>query len=470
MKFCEGEIGMSKKTSSYFESLVDTEVLREEKHVTLAFHRERIGLKSQAVIEFLREAEPAIRKEIRVTEDELIIQATIPPTFHPFESLGKEDLKTRWIFAHQLIEKVENHPHERLTVVVCPENIVHNAGMKPFFIHYGVIDGLPPAEQDPNRVWLETKASVAAAVDGSKTFDEYIKYADALNLNATESAILSAADPQELKAYCQGQIEWLDQQEKLYIQMPKKKWKTWQMTTFALGIILIPAFIFMFHYFIYKKPMNEAYLASHQQFLNHRYSEVVTVLEPQSVKKMPYVVLYEAAYAYVTNERLDEEQKRNVLANITLQTDADYLKYWIYIGRAEAEKAVDLARSMEDGELLVYGLLKRREEIQAEKDLTGEEKQRLLEEIDHEVEEYEKLMEQEAEMQQQLEADQEKPAEADKPEVKQPAKEEESPASKDKPADATPTSKEKPVEEKAKPDEETQKAPASEKEPKPSGE
>ncbi|MFS0576293.1 type VII secretion protein EssB [Sporosarcina sp. 179-K 3D1 HS] len=447
---------MSKKISSYFESIVDTEFLREDNQIIMAFQRERIGLKNQAVVEFLREVDSDIPKVIRTTEDELIITATIPPTFRTFDTLRKEDMKTRWIFAHQLIEKAEGHPHDRLTLVVCPDNIVYNTGMKPFFIHYGVMDGLPPSEKDPDRVWLETKASVASAIDGSKTFDEYIKYADALNLSETESAILSATNPHELKTYCKEQIESLEQQEKLYVQIPKKKWKTWKITAFALGVLLTPALIFLFHYFIYEKPTNEAYLSSHQQFLSHRYSEVVTILEPQSVKKMPYVVLYEAAYSYVTNERLDEEQKRNVLSNITLQTDADYLKYWIHIGRADAEQAVDLARSMEDGELIVYGLLKRREEILAEKELTGEEKQRLLEEIDREVEEYEKLMEQEAESQQQLETEQNKPSVDEKPEVTQPAKE-------DPPSKAPTPADEKPSEDKTKPAEE-KTAPVKEKE------
>ena len=74
---------------------------------------------------------------------------------------------------------------------------------------------------------------------------------------------------------------------------------------------------------------------------------------------MPYVVLYELAHSSVINEELTEEQKKNVLNNITLQTDAMYLRYWIYIGRGEAEKAIDLARSMEDGELITYGLLQK---------------------------------------------------------------------------------------------------------------
>ena len=165
------------------------------------------------------------------------------------------------------------------------------------------------------------------------------------------------------------------------------------MASIGLGLLLIPAVIFTFYYFIYEKPRNEAYLSSHEQYLGKKYSEVVTLLSPHSVKQMPYVVLYELAHSYVINERLTEEQKKNVLNNVTLRTDEEYLKYWIYIGRGEAEKAIDLSRSMEDVELISYGL-KRSEEIQADTTLSGEEKQQLLKAIDSEVDEYKKLLEQ----------------------------------------------------------------------------
>ncbi|WP_301107134.1 type VII secretion protein EssB [Sporosarcina sp.] len=386
---------MSKKVSGYLGKLLETELTREENKATFVFQKERIGLKNIAILTFIKDMEPEIKKEILMTDDQLVVNATIPESYKPFESIQLEDEKTKWIFSHQLVEKVKTHPYSRLTVVVSPENIVYDSGMKPFFIHYGVLDSLPPIEQDSDRVWLETRAAVAVAIDGSKTFDEYLKYSDALNLNETEATIMSMLDEEMLKLYIKEQIELLEKKEKNFIKLPSKKWKTWRYTSLGLGLMLIPAIIFTIYYFVYEKPKNEVYLLSHQQFLSQKYSEVVTVLEPQSVKSMPYVILFEAAHSYIVNEKLDEEQKKNVLANITLQTDEDYLKYWIYIGRGEAEEAIDIARSMEDGELITYGLLKRREEIQAEEDLTGEEKQQLLREIDDEVEEYEKLMEQE---------------------------------------------------------------------------
>lgn len=399
---------MSKKKTTYLEGLLDAEMNEVEKKVTFVFQRERIGLKSSAEIEFLKEADSEIRKELVMTDDELTIQAEIPESFKRFEALKSEDEKTRWIFAYQLVEKVRTHAYSRLSVVICPENIVYNTGMTPFFIHYGVMDSLPPFEKNEERVWLETKAVVAAVVDGTRTFEEYVKYHEALDLKTVDASIMSMPDSESLVAYIKEQIEQVEEKEKSTIRLPRKKWKTSKFLSIGLGTLLIPAFLFVIYYFVYEKPKNEAYLDSHQSFLAKKYSEVVTVLSPQSVKDMPYVVLFELAHSFVVNERLEEEQKRNVLNNITLQTDEEYLKYWIYIGRGEAEKAIDLARAMEDGELITYGLLKRREEILAENDLTGEEKQQLLKEIDNEVEEYEKLMEQEQERKNEIELEKER--------------------------------------------------------------
>ena len=388
---------MSAKKHSYLESLLDSEMNVEENKRTFVFQKERIGLKSGTAIEFVKDADSEIKKEIIMTEDELMIHASIPPSYKQFKALEVEDEKSKWIFAYQLVEKVRTHAYPRLNLMICPENIVYSTGMTPYFIHYGVMESLPPFEANDERVWLELKATVAAAVDNSRTFEEYVKYHETLELKEIGLLIMSMVDSQSLLAVIQEQLAVIVEKEKNYIELPRKKWKTSKWISFSLGLLLVPALICTFYYFIYEKPRNEAYLDSHEQYLTQKYSEVVTILSPHSVKQMPYVLLYELAHSYVLNEKLTEEQKKNVLNNISLQTDTEYLKYWIYIGRHEAEKAVDLARLMEDGELITYGLLKRREEIQAETNLTGEEKQQLLKVIDNEVDEYKKLMEQDEE-------------------------------------------------------------------------
>ncbi|MFJ7825345.1 type VII secretion protein EssB [Psychrobacillus sp. NPDC096623] len=384
---------MAYRSHTYLKNRIGAEINEEALKTTFVFQKERVGFKRTEEIIFLKEVNPKIKKDIVITGDELIIQADIPASFKRFQVIQEEDEKSRWMFAYQLVEKVYAHPYPRLNLIVSPENIVYSRGMDPVFLYFGVLGSLPPFETNDERVWLETKAVVAAAIDGSFTFEEYLKYSEILELKEMGSTIMSMKESDSLLDFISQQMEQLEVKELENIKIPRKKWNVTKWLSIGLGVLLVPAIVFAIIYFVHEKPKTEAFINSQASFLGQNYSQVVTTLSPYSVESMPYIVLYELAYSSVTNERLDEEQKENVLSNITLQTDADYLRYWIYLGRGEAEKAVDIARAMEDGELITYGLLKRREEVKADRDLSGEEMQELLNEIDQEVEEYEKLME-----------------------------------------------------------------------------
>jgi len=279
---------MSKK-NSYLESLLDSEMNEDENKRTFVFQKERIGLKSSTAMEFVKDADAdaEIEKEILLTEDELIIHVHVPTSYKKFEALGVEDEKTKWIFAYQLVEKVRTHAYPRLNLVICPENIVYSTGMTPYFIHYGVMESLPPFEVNEERLWLELKAAVAAAVDNSRTFEEYVKYHETLELKEIGLLIMSMVDSESLLAVIQEQLAAVVEKEKHYIELPKKKWKTSKWFSISLGLLLVPALICTFYFFIYEKPRNEAYLDSHEQYLTRKYSEVVTILSPHSVKYMP---------------------------------------------------------------------------------------------------------------------------------------------------------------------------------------
>ena len=413
---------MANHSHTYLKNRIGAEINEEPFKTTFVFQKERVGFKRTEEIIFLKEVNPKIKKDIVITDDELIIQADIPGSFKRYDAIHVEDEKSRWMFAYQLVEKVYSHPYPRLNLIVSPENIVYSKGMDPVFLYYGVLGSLPPFETNDERVWLETKAVVAAAIDGSFTFEEYLKYSEILELKEIGSTIMTMKESDSLLNYISQQMERLEEKELENIKIPRKKWKFTKWLSIGLGVLIIPAIVFAIIYFVHEKPKTKSFIDSQASFLGQNYSQVVTILSPYSVKSMPYIVLYELAYSSVTNERLDEEQKENVLSNITLQTDADYLKYWIYLGRGEAENAVDIARAMEDGELITYSLLKLREEVKADKDLTGEEMQEKLNEIDQEVEEYEKLMK-EIEEQEQQAVEQQEQQEKEQQQLEQKEKE-----------------------------------------------
>ena len=240
---------MSTNQHTYLETRLNAEIKQDAHESILIFQKERIGLKNSLEIGFLKEVDAQIQKEIVMTDDELIIKAAIPVSYKRFEALQTEDEKTRWIFAHQLVEKAGSETYARLNIVVCPENIVYNTGMTPFFIHYGVMESLPPIEKDEETLWLETKAAVAAAVDWSRTFEEYVNYHETLELKADAAAIMSMVDHQSLLEFIKEQLQALEIKEATYVKLPKKKWQTSKFVLIGLAILLIPALIFTLYTF-----------------------------------------------------------------------------------------------------------------------------------------------------------------------------------------------------------------------------
>lgn len=72
-------------------------------------------------------------------------------------------------------------------------------------------------------------------------------------------------------------------------------------------------------------------------------------------------------------EHLTDEQKAE-LSRISRQSNEDYLRYWVLLGQAKIDEAIDIASFLDDPQLLMYGMTKKLDEIQRNPDMTAEER------------------------------------------------------------------------------------------------
>ncbi|OQP00249.1 type VII secretion protein EssB [Geobacillus sp. 44B] len=404
-----------KKT--YLETQIDA-VMTKDKHYTIVFQRAKLKMQHPLELQIIKEIDPYLLRDIDVSEDEVKITITPPASFFSFPAIRKKSLLSRLRAAYQLVTKVKNHSLRRFILIICPENLVFDHGLEPFFLHVGIKESLPPYEPDEARLLQEVKATVLALTDGQHRFEEYFKFHETLKCSDIAKEMLQAENLEALLSILERWMDEEEAKERASVHIPKRKWTMQRYIFFSTVGLLIPAMIYTFYSFFFLQPKQEAYIQSTELFLQNKYSDVITTLENYPPEKMPYVVQYELASSYVMTESLTEEQQKVVLNNITLKTDPQYLLYWIYIGRGRSEDALELARAMEDRELIMYGLLKYREEIKADEELSGEEKQQKLEEIDREIEEYEKERE---EQEKQLKEKQQEETSQQQPPAQQPA-------------------------------------------------
>ncbi|MGG4265688.1 type VII secretion protein EssB [Peribacillus simplex] len=412
---------MDEKKSSYLEKKTEAAMVKADNGYLFVFQRAKLSMQDPLELQLIHEADDALQKHIEVTEDEVQIRVIPPASFFVFSNAKERNLLGRWASSYQIVKKIRNHELARLQLVVCPENIVFDSSLTPYFLHYGVKDSLPPYEHNQDELFQETKATISAFVDGQYTFEEYLLYYKTLKLSNESKSILAAGTWDELSAVIQKRIDALEKEEKAFVHIPEKKWKTGRYTLWGTMIILVPLMFFTIYTLFFSQPRQDAYVESGESFLKQKYSEVIDRLENYDPKKMPYVVQYELAKSYVTYEPLEGVAKKNVENAITLQTDSQYLLYWIYIGRGMNEEAIDLARIMEDRELIMYGLVNQKEQIKLDDKLSGEEKETQIKEVDTELSQYRKEKE---ELDKQMEEQQEQ--------QEQPAVKEKEPASGEK--------------------------------------
>ncbi|KWW16648.1 hypothetical protein AS888_23790 [Peribacillus simplex] len=381
---------MDELSSSYLEKKIAAHMVKDDSGYMFVFQRANLSMQDRLELQLIHEADDALQRHIEVTEDEVQIRVNPPASFFVFSRAREKNVIRQWVSSYQIVKKIRNHQLTRLMLAVCPENIVFDSSMSPYFLHYGVRDSLPPYEQDQDMLFQETKATISALVDGQHSFEEYLLYHQTLKLSNEAQSILAAGTWDELSTIIQSRIDALEKEEKAFVHIPEKKWKTARYTLMGTMIAIVPLLFFTIYTLFISQPRNTAYVESGESFLTQKYSEVIDRLENYDPRKMPYVVQYELARSYVTYEPLEGAARKNVENAITLQTDSQYLLYWIYIGRGENEDAIDLARIMEDRELIMYGLINQKEQIKLDDRLSGEEKETQLKEVDTELIQYKK--------------------------------------------------------------------------------
>ncbi|MGE6629928.1 type VII secretion protein EssB [Bacillus sp. NPDC077027] len=408
---------MADKKSSYLEEQLEAVMKKEEGTFTFIFQRETIKLLDGLEANPIKDINPSFKKDIQLTEGEVVISIEPPPAYQEFRFIHAKDEKSKWLFSYQLVDAVRKHDVKRLHLIVSPENIVFNKGLTPAFLHYGVKESIPPYETDSDRLLQEVKAVVLRAVDHEFSFIEYLKYSDTLKLSETAKELSQAPSFEELSTFIQKRIDAIEANEKTLLSIPKKKWKIERYVGLGLMVLLVPALVHTIYTLFFAMPKQEDYVEANKYFLNEQYSQVVDTLEKYPAKKMPISLQYQLAISYVqsnSDNLLLANHKKEITETYTLQTDPQYFLFWIHIGQGNSKEALDIARVLGDDRYIFAALVAYRNEIQNDDSLSAEDKQKQLEPIIKEITDYETKETTETNTQEQSESSQTEEADDEK--------------------------------------------------------
>ncbi|MDL9993110.1 type VII secretion protein EssB [Bacillus stercoris] len=381
---------MSGKQKSYLENQLEAVAEKTDAGYTFTFQREKIKLLDGLEANVIKDVNPFFHKEIDVTDDEVIITIQPPSSYKAFRFMKAKDKKSKWQFAYQLVQAVQQHNLSRLNVIVAPENIVFDKGLTPYFLHYGVKESIPPYEHDEERVWRELKAAAALAVDGAFAFEDYLKFNETLTFSPEAKAILDAKSYDGLLELIQTHIDELEAKAKTYIHIPKKKWNIQRYIGLGLIVLLVPALIYSMYALFFAQPKHQAIVDSNRAFLNKQYSEVISTLSKYDAESLPESVQYQLATSYVEVENLGSAKTKNIENNlVTLQSDPQHFLYWIDYGRGEYKEAISIGRKLEYNDYIYFALAKYKQQLLSE-DTNDEDIQKELDSVNSELEKAQK--------------------------------------------------------------------------------
>lgn len=270
-----------------------------------------------------------------------------------------------------------------------PSNIMCDYNLKPRVL----MRDIAPLETED--FLAQYKALSATLLSSQYSYSDFLEGGN--DLYAKKPFLKSIGDQQTVdglyqllfKAYCQ---------ERDYIKKYKKLVNKANSIAVRIGVPLMAAAIVTLSVFCFKAykqtmPFQKSMIESNNAYTAGNYVRATKALNHYEVDEIPFESKYILSRAYVMVEGLTEEQKKNVLSTLTLQTEKTVIDYWIYIGREMYADAIDRAKLLGDDELLLFALIRQDVALKNSTSLSGEEKAEQIASVESEIEALQEKME-----------------------------------------------------------------------------
>lgn len=255
-----------------------------------------------------------------------------------------------------------------------PDNLYYNINRQLFVKERDIYpDGRGFEEEE----FLDNyKALIGYSLQKRYSYEDYKKGGKKLlSKSQLQNNIRQAKDIQEVKSILTKEYEKIEnERSEKKLLFNKSALRTMKIAIALLGVICIAFTGYLGYRLIKTDPYNNAVIKADSAYIAQDYVSCIDYMENVKVADMKVTQKYILANSYIRSENLTQEQKNNILANISLKETATRLEYWIYLGRGDTDKAIDIAMQQSDDELLLYAYMKKKSYIESDSVLTGEEK------------------------------------------------------------------------------------------------
>ncbi|MEH7272499.1 type VII secretion protein EssB [Neobacillus vireti] len=322
-------------------------------------------------------------------DDKFIFTFMVDPHAKQWEDIRKLDRKDKLRLLCNLA-RFRICLTTRITFFMHPDHLIVDDNLIPSFVYRGIRDVVPPYQFDEETFLFQYKCLIVALFSKKYRFDEL--YAGSLNHAKDTEFDRQIGEIDDLDAlikllnihYIQEKMET---EKKMQI-VPKKQFRLFKQLTFIMISLSVLLTIVLIYLNFVKVPYQGHLLEANRYFLSLDYGNVIHELEDENPEKLPSATKYTLAYSYIKSERLSNVQKETILKNISIKSDPNYLLYWIYNGRGDFNRTIDIAKFIDDPQLIMYGLIKQIEGAKNDPTLSGTEREKRVQNYEEQYKSY----------------------------------------------------------------------------------
>lgn len=274
---------------------------------------------------------------------------------------------------------------------VHPENIFFIDGDLTF-IHIGIRDGIAPMNIDYTLALSQYKALTLAILNPKISYDNFVN--GEMSLRDKFSQALSNCDSFEEVLHL-VETKLTKERQKEEAALVKVSEGRYRFFKYAGSVAVVAAIAMGVLTIIDQKttiPKQKAIMTAQADFITSHYDKTLDDLKSYQPKQLSKDARFVLASSSINLANLSQTQKAAVLNNISSTTDDNTLNYWIYQGRGEFEKALNLAKNIGDDQLTLLAYTDLYQATKLNTSMNGDEKQKKLEEYNKQIQELSKSL------------------------------------------------------------------------------
>jgi len=314
--------------------------------------------------------------KITIVDESLLLENEIELgdyDWDKFKDLTTEEKLRNLISIGLLYDELKN---SKYTYELTPDNLIFTINGSVKILNRGIKGQIIPYENISNEDFLNSYKCMIISLLDLKTYYEALKNGKLQFYKGNlfcENIRQAETIDEVLKLLKERYLNEKQENQEEYYRVNKKSFKKWKISSIVFILTTVSLIIALLYLSFFSLRIQNNISSMRLSFIQKDYSNVISLSKNQNSKSLSQEDKYIVAYSVIMTEPLSDKQK-NELSNISMKSNEEYLRYWVLIGQANIDEAINVASFLDDPQLIMYGITKKIDEIKSNPKLSAEER------------------------------------------------------------------------------------------------